>query len=77
MHVFRVVLKNKNDAGGQTHVDLNSTPETSLVSFAQAIKAQGGVCNEFVAVPYDNILFVLRLDVPDPTGINAPAQGSA
>lgn len=77
MHVFRVTLKEKNAQGGFVHVDLNATPETSLTAFGQAIKAQGGVCNEYVAVPYENILFVLRMDVPDPEGINAPAMGSA
>ena len=76
MHVFRVVLKDKNKDGGQQSVDLAASPEHSLTAFAQAIKAQGGVANEAVVIPYENILFVLRMDLPD-TGINAPAAGSA
>jgi hypothetical protein len=77
MHVFRIILKERNKDGAQTFVDLAATPETSLVTFGQAIKAQGGVCNEMVAVPYENILFVIRMNVPGPEGINAPVMGSA
>ena len=76
MHVFRVVLKDKNKDGGSTYVDLPTSPEVSLVQFARAIKIEQGVCNEAVAIPYENILYAFRTNVED-TGINAPAAGSA
>ena len=77
MHVFRIVLKDKTKEGDNGFLDLIATPETSLVNFSQSVKASGGVCNEGLAVPYENILFVQRLDIPDPEGINAPAMGRA
>ena len=46
------------------------------MQFARAIKIEQGVCNEAVAIPYENILYAFRTNVED-TGINAPAAGSA
>ncbi|MEY2875363.1 MAG: hypothetical protein RLZZ373_2734 [Pseudomonadota bacterium] len=76
MHVFRVTLKGRDEKGAFSYVDLPTSPETSLVVFSQAVKAGGGVCNEAVAIPYENILYVARMDVTEPTGIYSPARGS-
>ena len=78
MHVFRIILKDKNPQGGNNCYDLPCPPETSLVQFALSTKAQSGVVNEAVAIPFENILLVFRAEVDDvEAGIHAPAMGSA
>ena len=76
MHIFRITLKERNDKNGFVYADLPVDAHVSLVNFAQAIKAQGGVCNENLAIPYENILMVHRV-VQGGSGIDAPVMGSA
>ena len=77
MQIFRMVLKDKLKEFQNCTLDVTVAEGQSMMQFAQQIKSMGGFVNETVAVPYENILFVLLLDVVEPQGINAPAMGSA
>ena len=77
MQIFRMVLKDKAEGPKNTFIDVTVIEGQSLPTFSQMIKSHGGFANDTVAVPYENILLVMRLDVEDPLGIDAPTAGSA